>query len=91
MSATIVEAKLREEFEPSFLTVEDLSDGCGAKISCVIVSAKFEGLALLARHRAVNTCLAKEMETIHALQMKTWTATQYEKKRARMEAGSAST
>jgi stress-induced morphogen len=38
--------------------------------------------ALLDRQRHVNECLKDEMEQIHALQMKTWTVEQYEKKKS---------
>lgn len=31
--------------------VEDLSDGCGAKIAVIVVSEQFEGKPLLQRHR----------------------------------------
>ena len=42
-----------------FQKVEDLSDGCGMKFSCVIVSSKFEGKPLLQRHRQVILCSQK--------------------------------
>ena len=44
------------------------------------------GVALLARQRAVNECLAEEMPNIHAFTMKTWTPSQYEKKKASLSA-----
>lgn len=59
----------------------DESSGCGAKFSCIIVSDLFDGVALLERHRMVNELLKEEMETIHALSMKTWTLKQYETKK----------
>ena len=34
--------------------VVDTSDGCGAKFEVQIVSAKFEGVKLLGRHRLVR-------------------------------------
>ena len=40
------------------------------------------GMGLLDRQRAVNTCLAEEMKIIHALQMKTWTPSQFEQKKS---------
>ena len=40
------------------------------------------GVPLIDRQRAVNECLAEEMPSIHALTMKTWTPTQFTKKRA---------
>ncbi|CAE7356657.1 Bola2 [Symbiodinium sp. KB8] len=70
------------EFEPSFVQVVDESDGCGSKLDAIIVSTKFEGVGLLARQRSVNECLSEEMPNIHAFTMKTWTPSQYEKKKA---------
>ena len=81
---SIVEAKLKAAFSPTYLTVEDQSDGCGSKISTIVVSEAFEGVALLARQRAVNDALAAEMPSIHALSMKTWTPAQFEKKRVKL-------
>jgi len=102
-----LEVLLKKEFDPSFLSVEDQSDGCGAKFfvgtSCnlsvrnhfvndvflravVIVSTKFEGVGLLQRHRSVNKCIENEMKDIHAIQMKTWTPKQYEKKKHTLSA-----
>ena len=46
------------------------------------MSAAFEGVGLLERQRTVNDALKAEMDSIHALQMKTWTPAQYEKKKA---------
>ena len=60
------------------VTVSDISDGCGAKFSLVIISSKFEGIPLLQRQRLVNSLLP--MDDIHAVQMKTWTVTQAAKK-----------
>ena len=59
-------------------TVEDLSDGCGAKIDVLIVSDKFDGMGLLDRQRAVHAALEEEMKTIHAITMKCKTAKQWE-------------
>ena len=42
----------------------------------------FEGMGLLDRQRMVNGALREEMASIHALQMKTWTPAQFEKKKA---------
>ena len=60
----------------------DLSDGCGAKFSVVIVADKFEGKPLLAQHRMVNDCLAEELKDIHALTIKTMKPAQWEKQKA---------
>ena len=52
-----------------------------AKLDLIVVSAKFQGLPLLKRHRLVNDCLADIMPKIHAVTMKTWTPEQYEAKK----------
>ncbi|KPI99016.1 Dolichyl pyrophosphate Man9GlcNAc2 alpha-1,3-glucosyltransferase [Papilio xuthus] len=57
--------------------VTDESDGCGAKFSAVIVSDKFQGKPLLARHRLVNSVLQEELKTIHAFTQKTLTVEQW--------------
>ena len=88
-SSEVVQKKLEAEFSPTFLSVVDESDGCGSKFNVVVVSAKFEGVGLLQRQRAVNTCLAEEMKVIHALSMKTWTPAQYEKKQKKGEVPAA--
>ena len=50
-------------------------------LSPVHASCLMNVAALLDRQRHVNECLKDEMERIHALQMKTWTVEQYEKKK----------
>mmetsp|Transcript_4630 Transcript_4630/g.6427 ORF Transcript_4630/g.6427 Transcript_4630/m.6427 type:complete len:88 (-) Transcript_4630:166-429(-) len=79
-----VKEKVATEFEATFVECIDFSDGqCdgGAKLELKVVSAKFEGVPLLKRHRLVNSCLANEMDQIHALTIKAWTPAQYEKKK----------
>ena len=63
--------------------VEDLSDGCGAKIDIVVVSNKFDGMGLLDRQRAVHAALEEEMKTIHAITMKCKTVKQWESMQAK--------
>ena len=80
-----VRKKLAEAFSPVFLSVVDESDGCGSKFSVIVVSTQFDGVGLLERQRSVNTVLAEEMKTIHALTMKTWTPAQYEKRKSKLQ------
>ncbi|KAI9914401.1 hypothetical protein PsorP6_007372 [Peronosclerospora sorghi] len=75
-----LEAKIRHELGAVLVEAVDLSDGCGSKFSLVVVHEGFEGQSLLERQRRVNDCLKEEMTRIHALQMKTWTPSQYEQK-----------
>mmetsp|Transcript_15129 Transcript_15129/g.17135 ORF Transcript_15129/g.17135 Transcript_15129/m.17135 type:complete len:88 (+) Transcript_15129:177-440(+) len=66
----------------SHLEVEDLSDGCGEKFGIICVSESFAGIPLLERHRLVHTSIEESMKTIHAVELKTWTPKQYEKRRS---------
>ncbi|KAG8180694.1 hypothetical protein JTE90_006252 [Oedothorax gibbosus] len=77
-----IQKKLQEELETTHLDVQDLSDGCGAKFHALIVTPKFEGVALLQRHRMVNEILKTELESIHAFNYKTLTPEQWEKQNA---------
>ncbi|XP_013381728.1 bolA-like protein 2 [Lingula anatina] len=78
-TADEIKEKLQKALEASYLEVEDLSDGCGAKFQAIIVSKKFEGKPLLQRHRLVNSVLEEEMKSIHAFSQKTLTPEQWEK------------
>ncbi|GIY24286.1 bolA-like protein 2 [Caerostris darwini] len=81
MSSDFLKSKLVEELNATYVSVEDLSDGCGAKYNAVIVSPKFEGQPLLQRHRMVNTVLKDELKSIHAFTQKTLTPEQWEKQK----------
>ena len=52
------------------------------QFEAIIVSERFEGVALLERHKMVNEIIAEEMEHIHAFSMKCWTPAQHAKKMA---------
>ena len=79
-----IENKIRVALpDVSYLSVSDLSDGCGSKFEVIVVSSAFEGVKLLQRHRMINGsggALAVEMQHIHAMNIKAWTPKQYEKK-----------
>ncbi|XP_031551540.1 protein BOLA2-like [Actinia tenebrosa] len=79
----VIEEKLKKEFNPLHLSVEDLSDGCGGKFMVVVVSEKFAGKSLLERHRLVNSCLEEEIKQIHAFSQKTYTPEQWEKQKSK--------
>lgn len=72
-----IREKLVKELEAEHCQVTDLSDGCGAKFEVLVVSKKFEGKPLLARHRLVNGVLEKELKSIHAFSQKTLTPEQW--------------
>ncbi|KAE9540470.1 BolA/IbaG family iron-sulfur metabolism protein [Ursidibacter maritimus] len=76
---TIIQ-KLTEQFTPSMLQVENEShrhsSGRGAEshFKVTIVSAEFEQMRTLARHRNVYQCLADELANgVHALALHTYT------------------
>ena len=81
-SEEFIKEKLTAGLEAEHVEVKDNSDGCGGKFECVIVSKKFEGKPLLARHRLVNEVLAEELKTIHAFSQKTLTPEQWAAKQA---------
>eukprot|EP00699_Malawimonas_sp_californiana_P001510 EC715679.1.p3 GENE.EC715679.1~~EC715679.1.p3 ORF type:complete len:69 (+),score=23.46 EC715679.1:154-360(+) len=62
--------------------VIDESGGCGKAFQVVAVSAKFDGVALIDRHRMITDQLKTEMEDIHAIKIKAMTPAQWEKKKA---------
>lgn len=69
--------KLTKDLDAVHVEVTDDSDGCGAKFTALIVSDKFQGKPLLARHRLVNTVLQEELKSIHAFTQKTLTVEQW--------------
>ena len=75
----------RDHFEGDPCEVTNhASCSAGAKLEVLLVSAKFEGVPLIKRHRMVNSLLKEGGlmvdERIHALSLKTWTPDQWEKK-----------
>ncbi|XP_039750717.1 bolA-like protein 2 [Pararge aegeria] len=69
--------KLIKELDAVHVEVTDESDGCGGKFSALIVSDRFRGKPLLARHRLVNAALQEELKSIHAFTQRTLTAEQW--------------
>lgn len=83
-----IENKLRERFSPNFLLVENESHmhagpAGESHFKVTLVSDLFDGMRLLARHRAVNETLADELATkIHALAIHTYTEEEWRSKGA---------
>ena len=79
----VMENKLKEAFGEGliFLTVQDQSGGCGESFRAIVVAKEFEGMKLLERQQKVNALLKDDIAEIHALELKTWTADQWEKKK----------
>ncbi|CAB9518041.1 BolA-like protein 2 [Seminavis robusta] len=80
-----IQEKVAKALEAEHVACTDISGGSscdgGYKLELIVVSPKFEGVALLKRHRMVNEILQEDMSKIHALTMKTWTPAQYESKK----------
>ena len=75
-----IEAAVRDALEPLHLEVVDESrmhsvpEGAESHFKLLVVSERFAGQNLVARHRAVNAALRPEFEAgLHALALHTWT------------------
>ena len=90
INCSTIEDRIRKGFKSvHHLDVKDMSDGCGSKFKIILVSDDFNGVRLIERHRMVNGdsgVLAGIMSNVHAMEMKTWTLEQYEKKMAKANA-----
>ena len=87
-SADAIRAKLEaSDLRPTLVAATDVTGGgqCGAKFDVVVVSAAFDGVGLLDRHRRVQAAIADEMQLLHALTIKALTPAQYDAKRAKGE------
>ena len=80
MIQEVIETKLHNEFSPSHLNVvnesymHNVPAGSESHFKVIVVSEAFEGLRLIARHRAVNQALSEELaNNIHALSIHTYT------------------
>eukprot|EP00002_Diphylleia_rotans_P005221 TRINITY_DN14333_c0_g1_i1.p1 TRINITY_DN14333_c0_g1~~TRINITY_DN14333_c0_g1_i1.p1 ORF type:complete len:148 (-),score=29.96 TRINITY_DN14333_c0_g1_i1:185-628(-) len=63
--------KLRATFPDAHVDVADVSGGCGASFSILVVSPEFEAKSKLQRQRLVNAAVSEFMEGIHAIQQYT--------------------
>ncbi|KAK9374550.1 bola protein [Lipomyces chichibuensis] len=64
-------SKLMDAFEPSKLSVRDISGGCGSMFAISIVSKSFKGVSMIQQHRMVNEVLADEIKEWHGVQLNT--------------------
>lgn len=76
--------KLTVTFAPQLLQIENESHkhsagkGAESHFKVTLVSAKFEAMATLARHRAVYACLADELANgVHALALHLYTQSEW--------------
>ena len=74
-----VEAMMKSELPDAFVQVQDLKGG--DHLQATVVSAQFEGKTLVKQHQMVYKAVQEAMatEAIHALALKTYTPTQWEK------------
>ena len=80
VSVEEVKARIGRAVACEVLEVLDTSSGCGRSFDVTVVSADFEGVPLVQRHRRINTLFEVELASqIHALTLKTWTPAQYHK------------
>ncbi len=82
ISLSEIELKIKEKIKTSHLEVIDLRGG--DHIQVIIVSPEFENKSLVEQHKIIYSILEKEMKSneIHALTLKTYSPTQWEKIRA---------
>ncbi len=80
-----IEDKLRNEFQPVHLEVQDESyrhnvpAGSESHFKVIIVTDRFVGQRFLARHRAIYGILADELAgPVHALALHTYTAAEWQ-------------
>ncbi len=73
-----IEDKLTQQLRPVHLVVENESrlhnvpPGSESHFKVTVVSDRFEGQSLLARHRLINACLEAELAgPVHALSLRT--------------------
>ena len=85
MIKQVIETKLAEGFSPKFLQVinesymHNVPEGSESHFKVVVVSEKFEGQRLVARHRSVNHILSEELANhIHALSIKAYTPNEWQ-------------
>ena len=83
----VIIAKLNKQLAPVFLDVVNESHlhnvpaGSESHFRVTVVSAEFDGLMLLARHRLVNKTLANELAgSVHALALHTYTSEEWDKR-----------
>lgn len=78
-----IHSKLTSTFAPAHLSILNESYMHGGRgnethFKVTVVSASFDGLPLLARHRAVNAALAEELKSgVHALSITARTPAQW--------------
>lgn len=83
----LIMRQLTDAFQPSFIQVEDESSnhhvpkGAQTHFKVIVVSATFNNVTRVARHKLVNTLLKQEFDQgMHALSMHLYTNEEWEAK-----------
>ncbi|ORX33732.1 bola protein [Kockovaella imperatae] len=66
-----MEEKLRKEFNPTRLGIQDTSGGCGSFFNIDIESEKFVGMTKVKQHKAVQNAIKEEIEGMHGVSLRT--------------------
>ena len=61
------------------VAIRDVSGGCGAQFSVVVVSSAFESASRLQQQRMVNAALEPLVGGVHSITMSTLTPAEWEK------------
>ena len=73
-----IKNKLKEKLSAEHVDVLDTSEfGGGGEFAAIIVSSKFEGKYLIARHNIVSYALEEELKTFNAFSQKCFTPEQW--------------
>lgn len=84
MLEQVIQTKLHQQLSPQHLDVinesymHNVAPGSESHFKVIVVSEKFEGLRLIARHRMINQTLADELaNNLHALAIHTYTPAEW--------------
>ncbi|XP_030033318.1 bolA-like protein 3 [Manduca sexta] len=55
----------------TYISVEDISGGCGAMFEISVEAKEFIGLSTVKQHRLVTECLKKEIAEMHGIRIHT--------------------
>ncbi|KAJ1505324.1 hypothetical protein HMI54_004870 [Coelomomyces lativittatus] len=66
-----ITTKLTKAFTPTYVSVNDISGGCGSMYRIELISHRFRGLTKVQQQRLVNTVLKDEIQQWHGLQLLT--------------------
>ena len=86
-----IENILQQAFAPEYLQVVNESSnhnvppGSESHFKVTLISARFEGEKLIARHRLVNAAMVEMMPNIHALALHTYTPAEWQQRQSAPE------